>query len=219
LLVIVAGLCGITGLGAIGASLMQNDLIAVIGVVTALSLLVLTRSFGHTEMNLLSTRLRRLTGSMLTRSAPVQTVLHDEKVHLNGDHNWQNLWETLTAFAERFEMDAVELMVNLPQIGEVYHASWKRKTNTATHQEWKSEIPLIVQDMRVGHIRVVGAVGEGSICKWMSELIGGLEGFEAELVTLVEDLRHQKLGSRTPLPPTRQTSDKNKKAVQSAVAR
>jgi UDP-GlcNAc:undecaprenyl-phosphate/decaprenyl-phosphate GlcNAc-1-phosphate transferase len=219
LLVIVAGLCGITGLGAIGASLMQNDLIAVIGVVTALSLLVLTRSFGHTEMNLLSTRLRRLTGSMLTRSAPVQTVLHDEKVHLRGDHNWQNLWETLTAFAERFEMDVVELMVNLPQIGEVYHASWKRKTNTATHQEWKSEIPLIVQGMRVGHIRVVGAVGEGSICKWMSELIGGLEGFEAELVTLVEDLRHQKLGSRTPLPPTRQTSDKNKKAVQSAVAR
>lgn len=198
LLVIMAGLCGLTGLGAIFASLMDNDLIAVVGVATALSLLILTRSFGHTEMNLLSTRLRRLTGSMLSRSAPVQTVLHDEKVHLNGDHNWQNLWETLTDFAERFKMDSVEFMVSLPQIGEEYHASWKRKTNTETHEEWKSEIPLIVHDMRVGHIRVVGAVGEGSICKWMSELIGGLEGFEAELITLVEDLRDEKQNEKTP---------------------
>jgi len=127
----------------------------------------------------------------MLRSAPQQTVMHDEKNHLNGDHNWQNLWETLTGFAERFEMDSVELMVHLPKIGEEYHASWKRKTNTASHQEWKSEIPLIVEGMRVGYMRVVGAVGDGSICKWMSDLIGGLEAFESELVTLIEDLRDQ----------------------------
>ncbi|MEZ6124759.1 MAG: MraY family glycosyltransferase [Planctomycetaceae bacterium] len=193
LLVITASLCSLTGFAAILASFMDNDLIAAVGILTAFLLLVLTRSFGHTEMNLLSTRLRRLTGSMLRRSVPMQTVLHDEKVHLNGDHNWQKLWETLTAFAERFEMDAVELMVHLPRIGEEYHASWKRKSDTKTHEEWKSEIPLIVQDMRVGHIRVVGAVGEGSICKWMSDLIGGLEAFESELVMLIEDLRRQKL--------------------------
>ncbi|MEZ6128484.1 MAG: MraY family glycosyltransferase [Planctomycetaceae bacterium] len=192
LLVIMAGLCGLTGLAAIGASIMKNDLIAVVGIVTALSLLVLTRSFGHTEMNLLSTRFRRLTGSMIRRAPAVQTVMHDEKTHLNGDHNWQHLWETLTVFAERFEMDSVQLMVNLPKIGEEYHASWKRRSNTELHQEWKSEIPLIVQGMRVGHLRVVGAVGEGSICKWMSELIGGLEAFEAELITLIEDLKARK---------------------------
>ncbi len=39
-----------------------------------------------------------------------------------------------------------------------------------------------------GYIRVVGAVGEGSICKWMSELIGGLQSFEDELVQLIQDL-------------------------------
>jgi len=189
LLVIMAGLCGLTGVAAIAASVMKNDLIAVVGILTALSLLVLTRSFGHTEMNLLSTRIRRLTGSMIRRSPATRAVMHDEKIHLNGDHNWQNLWETLTAFAERFEMDSVQLIVNLPKIGEEYHASWKRKSNTETHQEWKSEIPLIVQGLRVGHLRVIGAVGEGSICKWMSELIGGLEAFESELIALIEDLK------------------------------
>lgn len=199
LLLITTSLCALTGLGAIAASVMKNDLIAVIGAVTALSLLILTRSFGHTEMSLLSNRLKRLTGSMLQRSAPLQTVLHDEEMQLRGDHDWQQLWETLTDFADRFQMDSVELMVNLPLIGEEYHASWKRKSKTQMHEEWKSEIPLIVQDMCVGHIRVVGAVGEGSICKWMSDLIGGLEAFEAELVTLIEDLRREKLSPSQPV--------------------
>ena len=191
LLGITASLCALTGFGAVMASVFENDLIAVIGVITALSLLVLTRSFGHTEMSLLKNRARRLTGSMFRRT-PAQTVLHDEEMRLNGDHDWQQLWTTLTGFAERFEMDSVELMVNLPRIGEEYHASWKRKTDTLSHEAWKSEIPLIVHGMRVGHIKVVGAVGEGSICKWMSELIGGLEAFESELVSLIEEIRRQK---------------------------
>ncbi|MCP4506513.1 MAG: hypothetical protein GY826_08975, partial [Fuerstiella sp.] len=80
---------------------------------------------------------------------------------------------------------SVEFLVNLPKIGEEYHASWQRKSDTKSHEEWKSEIPLIVHDMRVGYIRVVGAVGEGSICKWMSDLIGGLQSFEDELVALI----------------------------------
>ena len=149
-------------------------------------------------MLLLTTRLRRLTGSMLRRAPPVQTVMHDEKIRLNGDHNWEHLWNTLTEFAARFEMDSVQLMVHLPQIDEEYHASWKRSSVTEQHQAWRSEIPLMVQGMRVGHIRVVGAVGEGSICKWMSELIGGLEAFEAELLLLIEDLRQSKLAPSEP---------------------
>ncbi|MEO2019639.1 MAG: MraY family glycosyltransferase [Fuerstiella sp.] len=202
LLVITAVLCAVTGMGAVVASYTGRESIAYVGVAMSLSLLVLTRSFGHTEMSLLSNRLRRLTASMLQGSVPDQTVLHDEEIRLNGDQNWQQLWETLTQFAERFEMDTVELIVNLPLIGEEYHGSWKRKTTTETHKKWKSEIPLIVQDMRVGHLRVAGAVGEGSICKWMSDVIGGLEAFETELVSLIEELRREKMG----IMPTSSTS-------------
>ena len=194
LLAIMAFLCTITGAGAVVASYTGRESIAYVGVATSLSLLILTRSFGHTEMSLLTNRLRRLSGSMLQRSAPSQSVLHDEEIRLSGDHNWQQLWETLTQFAERFQMDSVELIVNLPLIGEEYHGSWKRKTETERHETWKSEIPLIVQDMRVGHLRVAGAIGEGSICKWMSDLIGGLEAFEAELVSLITELRRQRVG-------------------------
>ena len=199
LLATTAALCALTGLGAIVASTLGtdqwlgkagsgSDLIAVVGVLTAISLLVITRSFGHTEISLLTSRMRRLTSTMMQRINHDTAVLHDEKVRLHGDQNWQSLWEMLVAFAERFEMDSVEFGVNLPRIGEEYHASWKRRNKTEAHEEWKSEIPLIVEGMRVGYIRVVGAVGEGSICKWMSELIGGLQSFEDELVQLIQDL-------------------------------
>jgi UDP-GlcNAc:undecaprenyl-phosphate GlcNAc-1-phosphate transferase len=193
LLLVVGSLCAITGLGAIIGSLLENELITVVAVVTAICLLVLTRSFGHTEMGLLKTRIRRLAGSMIRRPSSSKSVLHDDEVRLHGDHDWQTLWETLTAFADRFDMDNVELMVNLPAIGEEYHASWKRASTTGDHEAWRCEIPLIVQDMRVGHIRVVGAVGDGSICEWMSELIGGLRAFEDQLIDLIRELRERKL--------------------------
>lgn len=189
LLLIIAGLCSMTGAAAILSSLWKNDLIAAVGIFTALSLLVLTRSFGHTEMSLLSTRFKRLGNSMLKKQSQMEAIMHDEKIQLNGNRDWQQLWLTLTEFAERFNMDAVQLMVHLPQIDEAYHASWKKKSNTDVHETWKSSIPLIVDGMSVGHIHVTGAVGEGSICKWMSELIGGLEAFEAELITLINDMK------------------------------
>ncbi len=191
LLVIIAGLCSLTGAAAILASLWKNDIIAAVGIITALSLLVLTRSFGHTEMSLLSTRLKRLSGSMLKRATPMEAVMHDEKIQLNGNRDWQRLWSTLTEFAERFNMDAVQLMVHLPQLDEAYHASWQKKSNTDAHETWKSSIPLIVNQMNVGHIHVTGAVGEGSICKWMSDLIGGLQAFEAELISLINDVKKE----------------------------
>ena len=203
LLMVVGSLCALTGIGAVVGTIMRNEYITLVSVLTAFSLLVLTRSFGHTEMNLLRNRVRRLFGSMLTRPAAgdISGVLHDETVRLHGDHDWENLWKTLTDFAARFEMDRVELMVNLPMVGEEYHASWRRRSATEQHEAWKSEIPLIVDDMRVGHLKVVGTVRGDSICGWMSDLIGGLRPFEEHLAELIGELRAARLGAQTAAAP------------------
>ena len=188
LLLVVGSLCALTGLGAVFGSAMDNEWITLVAVGTALSLLVLTQSFGHTEMGLVRRRVMRLVGSMVSRTPSNPELLNDERVRLNGNHDWERLWVTLTEFADRFEMDRVELMVSLPVAGEEYHAVWRRDTSVEDHEAWKSEIPLIVAGMSVGHIRVAGAVGEGSICEWMSGLIGGLQGFEDQLVVLIQEL-------------------------------
>ena len=191
LLLVVGSLCAMTGIGAIAGSAMDNEILTLVVVLTAISLLVLTRSFGHTEMGLVRNRITRLAGSIIHRPSVGNPAMNDEQAHLNGNHDWERLWATLTEFAERFEMDRVELMVSLPMVGEEYHASWRRDSSVAHHEAWKSEIPLVVERMRVGHIRVEGAVGDGSICEWMSDLIGGLKAFEEELVMLIRELREQ----------------------------
>jgi len=203
LLLIVGSLCAMTGLGAFAGTLFGNEWITLVVVLTALALLVLTQSFGHTEMGLLKNRVRRVAGSMVRRvPQAAHEGIGDEKVHLNGNHDWERLWHTLTEFAGRFDMDRVELMVSLPAVGEEYHASWRRASNAEHHEAWRSEIPLIVEDMRVGHIRVAGAVGDGSICEWMSELIGGLRAFEDELVLLIRELRERGTESQESVPAT-----------------
>lgn len=192
LLLVVAALCGLTGLGAVASAAVKNDLIAVIAVVTAVALLLVTRSFGHAEMLLLANRVRRFAGTLLKTKPGQDPLLHHEQVRLHGDHQWEELWQTLTEFAERFEMDWVELIVHLPSVGEEYHAIWRKKSQKADHEAWRSEIPLIVSGMRVGHIKVVGGVADGSICEWMSDLIGGLRPFEIQLVGLIEQVRERK---------------------------
>ncbi|MCA9060281.1 MAG: hypothetical protein KDA85_17350, partial [Planctomycetaceae bacterium] len=194
LLLVVAALCGMTGLGAIATAATGIDLIAVVGVLTAISLLVITRSFGHAELALLRNRLRRFAGSLIKRGLPTDQQTLGDQVQLHGDQEWEVLWHTLTEFATRFEMDQVELMVHLPSIGEEYHARWQRQSTVEQHEAWRSEIPLIVDGMRVGQIKVVGAVDGDSICQWMAELIGGLRPFELQLVSLIREIREQHFG-------------------------
>ena len=100
--------------------------------------------------------------------------------------------------ADRFEMDAVELLVNIPSVGEEYHASWRSTSKVEQHDAWRSEIPLIIDGQRVGHIKVLGVCGNGSICEWMSDLIGGLRPFETQLIELIGEVHEKYAPQKSP---------------------
>jgi UDP-GlcNAc:undecaprenyl-phosphate GlcNAc-1-phosphate transferase len=191
LLLIVGSLCSLTGVGAIASAAFGNELIAIITVATAFALLIATRSFGHAELNLLTNRVRRFAGSLLRRAADPNPVLHDEQVRLHGKHKWEHLWETLRNFAQEQQLDGVELMVNLPSAGEEYHATWKTRSIAERHEAWRSDIPLVIDGVRAGHIRLIGVAPEGSFCDWMSQITSGLRPFENELHAIIASLRTQ----------------------------
>ena len=170
LLLIVGSLCSLTGLGAIAAAAFNSEILAVIAVATALSLLVVTRSFGHAELNLLTNRIRRFAGSLVRKGAEPSPVLHDEQVRLHGKHKWEHLWETLTQFAERHELAGVELMVNMPSMGEAYHATWRTRTQV---------------EQRVAP--------PDSVCDWMNRVMDGMRPFEDQLREIVLHLRNQRM--------------------------
>jgi UDP-GlcNAc:undecaprenyl-phosphate GlcNAc-1-phosphate transferase len=199
LLVIVGSLCSLTGAGAIAAAAFNNELIAIVGVLTAVVLLVVTRSFGHAELTLLTNRVRRFAGSLIRRAEGAKPLLHDEQVQLQGKHKWQSLWEILTDFAEQQQLDGIELMVHLPSVGEEFHATWRTKSLVEQHEAWRTEIPLVIDGTRAGHIKLVGAAGDGSFCDWMGHIVSGLRPFEEHLREVIVQI----LDERIPAPEPR----------------
>ncbi len=188
LLLVVGSLCSLTGIGAIAGAAFDSDLIAIIAVVTAIALLVVTRSFGHAELTLLTNRVRRFAGTLLRQSDAIRPLLHHEQVRLHGKHKWESLWTRLTDIAEQYQMDCVELMVNIPSVGEEYHATWRTRSRAEHHDAWRSELPLIVNGMRAGHIKLVGSVEDRAISKWMTEFMIGLQPFEEQFREIVCEL-------------------------------
>jgi UDP-GlcNAc:undecaprenyl-phosphate GlcNAc-1-phosphate transferase len=119
--------------------------------------------------------------------------LHDEQVRLHGKHKWEHLWETLTQFAEKHELAGVELMVNMPSTGEAYHATWRTRTQVEQHDAWRSDIPLVIEGIRAGHVRLVGVAPPDSVCDWMNRVMDGMRPFENQLREIVLHLRNQRM--------------------------
>ena len=198
LLLVVGTLCAITGAGAVASAFYGNDLIALVAVVTAVMLLVASRSFGYAEMTLLGNRFRRVIASIFLRREGVRPLLHDEQVRLQGHHEWESLWDMLRTFAENHGLDCVELTVNMPSVGEAYHAAWRTKSSQEAHEVWKTEIPLVVDGIRVGHIRFEGA-SDDSFTDWLVRLGHSLEPFESDLRAIVAQLHRRPAPARSGL--------------------
>lgn len=183
----IGALCAVTALGALVSISLQNEWMAVASTAAVLGLLVAMRLFGHVEVRLVGQRVKHLLLTLVPhplrdghRSQPLAT-------RLQGHGQWDDLWETLVAFADRFDLSAVQLNIDLPVVHEHYHANWSRTALPETPQFWHTDIPLIHQDQTVGRLRISGRCSEGSACALMGELISGLKPFETLLLSLVDE--------------------------------
>ena len=180
--------CVITAIGAIVSVAHQNEWMAIIAASTVFGTLVISRLFGYAECMLLSSKLK----SVLTSLIPLSRQYSNSTrmpVHaqLTGTRDWHELWKTLTEYAERFDLSAVQLNVNLPSLNEEYHVNWNRRDRGPEQQQWTTDIPLLVDRVSVGRLRISGRSAEGSICALMGELIAGLKPFEMQISHLLSD--------------------------------
>jgi len=179
-------LCIGTSFGALFSVAFQNEWLAFLSVVCVCGILIFSRVFGHSECMLLLRLIKTLISSFSSRPSrrerpqlmPIQSRLTDSK-------DWEILWETLTEYAERFDLSSVQLNINLPAINEVYYANWERRTRKSELHVWTSEIPLMAHQHTVGKLRIRGEWNEGHVCQWMGDLLTGLHPFETQLVQLV----------------------------------
>ncbi|MBC8877171.1 MAG: undecaprenyl/decaprenyl-phosphate alpha-N-acetylglucosaminyl 1-phosphate transferase [Planctomycetes bacterium] len=179
-------LCSLTAVAAVFSEYSQNDVMAVAAVIAVVAVLAISRLFGDREFVLLLRRLKQLVASLIPRWNRREQRSGVLQARIQSSGQWDELWETLTTFAERFDLNDIQLNVHLPAQDEEYHASWQRKERPRDAEIWRSEIPLIANDITVGRLRITGQCSNCSVCAWMGDLIAGLKPFETHMLELID---------------------------------
>lgn len=184
---VIAGLCAVCGLGAILSVYSKDEFAAIAVVCCVFLLLMVTRSFGHSEFHLLLQGIRRFIVSFL--SLP-QTSRSDSSVRsrFHGNCEFDEAWQTLLSLTDRYELSSVSFNINAPMLGEVYHSHWQRPHGQPDRFSWTAELPLIWQSHEIGRVAVQGVIPhDESPFLWTRDLMESLKTFETLVLDLFEE--------------------------------
>ncbi len=151
-------ICATTCLAAVLAVLWESELIALGIVLAVVVFLIYTKTFGHIEFSLMSSRVRESAISL----SPSRTKIPEAKqraVQLQGSREWDRLWAAMTEAAEDYCLTKMKLSISIPQLHEVFYGSWEsaNKSDVDSDMLWSVVHPLIVDGKKVGHVEFTGS--------------------------------------------------------------
>lgn len=184
---VIGMLCGFTAFAAVISVYSEHESLAVVAVLVVVATLAVTRLFGHQEFLLLFRRTRQIGLSLVQFRQTQQKPSRELHARLLGTQEWEELWSMLTGFAEKFQLDVVQLNIHLPAVDEDYHATWQRNGSPDMALAWHTEIPFLVSGKAVGRLKITSSHIDGSSCLWIGELISALKPFELDLQSIVEE--------------------------------
>jgi UDP-GlcNAc:undecaprenyl-phosphate GlcNAc-1-phosphate transferase len=182
-LALVAALGVVAAAGAVAGRVWANEYVMAGAGLVVVGSLVLTRLFGHTELELALKRSVSFGASILSRPRPGQP--RQVEVRLLGSFDWKEFWSRLTGCAADLHLRSVRLDVNVPAIDEGYHASWVRSADGDEDGLWRIEVPLTSRGHVVGRLELVGR-REAEEC--VSVKIAALGRYVTELEDVVGEL-------------------------------
>ena len=180
----LAAACGVTSGAALLSVSLHSDLIALLTFAAVVVIFIATGVFGRVELLLLGSRLRRVGRFLVPPSASGQAKAHQTTVRLQGSQQWELLWEVFTESADKLSVNEIRLDVNMPAVGEGFHASWERPRREDRDRCWRMELPLVVADQSIGRLEIVGRCNGESTCEDIQRLLDLVEPFEAQLSTI-----------------------------------
>jgi UDP-GlcNAc:undecaprenyl-phosphate GlcNAc-1-phosphate transferase len=176
-LLLVSGLCLLTGAGALAGMLLKNEVVALLSAVAVVAILVLPRLFGHAELSLLGQRVQGLAASFV--GGGNGDAAWGTEVRLQGSLDWSKLWTTILAWSEPLNLRTVCLDVNAPVISEGYHARLERpQPDLETSSFWQAEIPLVARGQVIGRLEVVGYQDGDTVSEKIAILAKLVQTFE-----------------------------------------
>jgi UDP-GlcNAc:undecaprenyl-phosphate GlcNAc-1-phosphate transferase len=178
-LLVITALCVVTVTGALVSLAFNNELFALMGATAVVSVLVLTKIFGHAELNLLNQRLRGFLRGLMTR--PSGSGAREIQVRLHGSLQWKDLMEAVVANSAVLKLKTINLDVNAPSLNESYHAHWDSGVDHADEAAlWRAEIPLSLHEHCIGRLEVLGNRDAEPIWQKLSRLASMVQSFETQ---------------------------------------
>lgn len=179
----------LTSGGAMASLAARNDWIALLVGVGVVAVLAVTNLFGRAELWLVAKRLQQFGGSFRFPTVAGNGHPCQAAVQLQGTRPWLVLWDSVVATATKHSLHEVRLSVELPNLAESFHASWKRSDGDHNGSEtcWHLKVPLVVGDHVVGDLTILGPKTNDLLDVRMQEVQDLLTPLTRELQALLED--------------------------------
>jgi hypothetical protein len=113
------------------------------------------------------------------------------------------LWQSLIEYAEKSRLIEVRIDLNLASIQEAYHASWKRRSSSERREQWRTEVPLFMDNHVVGRITLCGERDVNSLaCDTVGRVMETLAMLEGEIAALATKAAHELKDATASQKPT-----------------
>lgn len=185
MLLVVAMLCGISTTAAILSVHLNQQWIAVSGMLLVLGLLVFTGSFGSAELRMLLSQMAHFGSSLVSRNRPGEPSCHHRAFQLQGERCWDSIWLSLVDFAIEHGLVQIKLDVGIAWMQEGYHGSWRRVQMPDKVDQAFVRLPLFMDGRQVGRIEAIGDGRHASIGQTLQLLIERSEALDLQIQRLM----------------------------------
>jgi UDP-GlcNAc:undecaprenyl-phosphate GlcNAc-1-phosphate transferase len=188
MLLIVAGLCLLTGLCAVFSVMFRMQWIALVGTACVIVGLVLSGLFGAAESRMILQRGSRLLKSFFTRARKADETYLQQSVHLQGSTRWDEIWEALTDFSKKHSLSHLRLDLNLSYRHEGYHGEWRAVRQPERPERWSIFLPVFSRGHAVGKLEIAGRAEGSASLESLETLAVILQDLEPAVERLIAEL-------------------------------
>ena len=148
-----------TATGGVLSLVNKQSIYALVSIIMVILIMMGNRIFGNAEFQLVTRKATGLVQALFKHKARnTSTNVQQSIVHVQGNRNWDHIWQSLSDFADGSELLELTLDLNAPWIHESFHATRRRKDILrGSNHEWYAQIPLIAGDRLFGRVEIVGS--------------------------------------------------------------
>ena len=196
----VAAMCMTTAAGAVMAVIYEESEYAIISIILVVVVMFVGRIFGMAELQLVRKRMADTGLTFLGSRSKNGKQVQQSTLQLQGNRDWQRVWDSLCEFSDMHEIDQLTFDLNLPWIHESFHATRKKPSaQRGENQQWHSEIPVIAGGKIFGRIEVVSRRDSRFSCQdIIINLLKLMEELEDQLVDIASDRHFEQPLSESP---------------------